>query len=113
MPSPRQHAPTNAQDHFDALTRTLEEKGAKPSQLFGKPAIKDAEGRAFACLYASALACRLGEGSEKHGEALALKGAVLFDPAGRHHPMRDWVSIPVAFGDRWQEFAEAALSAAR
>jgi hypothetical protein len=112
MPSSR-HTQTTAQDRFDALARALSEKGARTSSVFGKPSVKDAAGRAFACLHASALACRLGDRSEKHREALALKGAVLFDPSGRGRPMRDWVSIPVAHAERWQEFAEAALAVER
>jgi hypothetical protein len=110
MPSPKQ-TQTTAQERFDALTRALSEKGVKPTNMFGKPALKDAAGRAFAALHAGALACRLGQGSEKHREALALRGAALFDPSGRGRPMRDWVSIPVVHADRWQEFAEAALAA--
>lgn len=45
----------------------------------------------------------------KHGEALSLPGAQLFDPSGRSRPMKEWVQVPAAHVARWQTLAQAAL----
>lgn len=95
------------------LAATLDAPGVKVSNMFGKPSLKDAAGKAFACLQAGELACRLGRGTQPHADALALNGAHLFDPSGRDRPMKDWVSIPSTHSSRWPEFAAAALSTPR
>lgn len=83
------------------------------SSMFGKPTLKDAAGKAFACLLNDELACRLGKDTDLHATALSLAGAHLFDPSGRDRPMKDWVSIPNAYSDQWATFAAAALSTPR
>ena len=47
-----------------------------------------------------------------HARALALEGAVLFDPSGKGQPFKEWVVIPAAHGELWNEFAEHALTPA-
>ena len=81
--------------------------------MFGKPTLKDPAGKAFACLYNGALACRLGRDTDPYQAALSLEGAHLFDPSTRDRPMKDWVVIPATHSDRWPEFASAALSTPR
>jgi hypothetical protein len=95
------------------LAATLDKPGIQVSNMFGKPSLKDENGKAFACLHAGKLACRLGRGTQPHADALALDGAHLFDPSGRDRPMKDWVSIPNTHSSRWPEFAAAALSTSR
>jgi hypothetical protein len=41
--------------------------------------------------------------------ALALPGAHLFDPSGRGQPFREWVVVPAAHLDEWDELAYDAL----
>jgi hypothetical protein len=84
--------------------------GVQVAAVFGRPALKDRHGKAFACLHGGALACRLGQGTQAHTDALALADAHLFDPSERDRPMPDWVSIPRRHLHRWPEFAAAALS---
>ncbi|MEU5695188.1 hypothetical protein [Actinosynnema sp. NPDC020468] len=100
-------------DTLDELASRLGSAGVQASSLFGKPALKDVGGKAFACLHQDALACRLGEGTRAHREALELDGAHLFDPSGKGRPMRDWVSVPATHEDRWAEFAATALCVPR
>lgn len=103
----------NDTDVLDGLVTRLGPLGVRASKLFGKPALKDVEGKAFACLHNDELACRLGEGTQAYTEALTLDGAHLFDPSGAGRPMRDWVSLPEPYSERWAEFASAALSVPR
>jgi hypothetical protein len=99
-----------ADETLTALAERLGDPGVRVSATFGKPALKDAAGKAFACLHNGELACRLGRDSRHHAEALALPGAHLFDPSGQDRPMKDWVNIPAAHTGRWPEFAAAALA---
>ena len=41
-------------------------------------------------------------------EALAIKGAHLFDPSGQNRPMKEWVAVPVAQSKEWPGLARAA-----
>jgi hypothetical protein len=93
---------------FDDIVLRLEQRGVKAGNTFGKRALK-AGSKAFGCLMDGELACRLGAETLEHAEALALDGAQLFDPSARDKPFKDWVQIPVAYGDQWPRFAEAAL----
>ena len=47
---------------------------------------------------------------ETHATALALKGAVLFDPSGMGRAMKEWVVVPKAHAKQWPTLAAAALS---
>lgn len=95
------------------LAEHLGAPGVQVKSMFGKPSLSDEHGKAFACLHNGELACRLGQGTQPHDEALALAEAHLFDPAGSGRAMKDWVSIPSAHQKRWPEFAAAALSVHR
>ncbi|MCM2419100.1 hypothetical protein [Streptomyces sp. RKAG293] len=94
---------------FDDLATDLAPRGAAAGTLFGKRALT-AEGKAFACLKADALAFKLGQGTPAHAEALALPGAELFDPSGKEKPFKDWVALPIAHAARWPHYAETALN---
>lgn len=98
----------SAQDDFEQVAAVLADRGVTVAKVFGKPAYKNLDGKAFACLFQDALACRLIAGTPEHDEALALPGAELFDPSSRHRPMKDWVSVPHVNADRWLHFAEVA-----
>src|SRR5437588_7578488 len=76
-------------------------------KMFGMPCLKNATGKAFAGYFKGAMVFKLGGTS--HGEALALSGAVLFDPSERGRPMKEWVVVPVEHGSRWLEFARDAF----
>ena len=47
---------------------------------------------------------------ERHAEALELAGAHLFDPGGQGRPFRQWVVVPAEHADRWETFADHALT---
>jgi hypothetical protein len=97
-------------DVLDGLVTQLGPYGVRASKLFGEPALKDVEGKAFACLHSGELACRLGQGTRAHTDALEMGGTHLFDPSGSGRALRDWVSLPAEHSSRWAEFASAAMS---
>ncbi|MFH8380573.1 hypothetical protein ACH4E7_06475 [Kitasatospora sp. NPDC018058] len=101
-----------AATRYETIAEELAPRGARRSRMFGMPCLKDPDGKAFVGLTGDELVCRLGRDSAEHAEALALAGAHLFDPAGGR-PMKDWVCVPDAAGERWQHYAEAALAAPR
>ena len=49
---------------------------------------------------------------EVHARALALEGAVLFDPSGQGRPFKQWVVVPPAHAELWESFADHALKPA-
>ncbi len=79
---------------------------AVESQMFGKPCFK-IKGKAFMSFFNNECVFKLT--GEMHSEALALDGAKLFDPSGKHRPMKEWVQVPGDYPDKWPGFAEAAL----
>lgn len=93
---------------LDAIAADLAPRGAITGAMFGKRALK-ARGKAFACLKGDFLAFRLGDGTPAHTAALALPGAELFDPSGKHRPFKDWVAIPHAHAESWHHYAQTAL----
>lgn len=95
------------------LQDQLGEDRVSVSAMFGKPALKDQDGKAFACLLNGEVAFRLGRDSAAHAEALGLAGSHLFDPSGKDRPMKDWVSVPPEHAGRWAELAESALAVPR
>ncbi|HEV2086860.1 MAG TPA: hypothetical protein VGR21_00980 [Cryptosporangiaceae bacterium] len=100
----------SSEERFTEVAAELAGLGVVAGKMFGMPALKDARGKAFACLHDGEFACRLGGGSEAHTAALGVEGAHLFDPSGGGKPMKDWVSIPASVPDRWTEFATAAYA---
>jgi hypothetical protein len=71
---------------FDQIARdlALNYDGVTTGKIFGKACIKT------------------------HGKAL--DGAQLWDPSGKHRPMKEWVQIPFACAHAWPAMAARALS---
>ena len=94
---------------WQALCTSLGKRGATVGKLFGMTCLKTITGKAFAGIFGDALVFKLA--SATHAKALALKGAVLFDPSGKGRPMKAWVVVPKAHAKHWTAFAKAAFSA--
>jgi len=80
-------------------------KGAEQSQMFGKPCYK-INGKAFACFFQNEMVFKLS--GDTHKEAIGLKGAQLFDPAGKGRAMKEWVQVPFAHSAKWEQYAKEA-----
>ena len=104
----------NARERYDDLADFLvfSRDDVELSQMMGMPCVKRS-GRMVA-----GFSGRLGGMVFKltdeavRTRALALEGAILFDPSGRGQPFKEWVVIPAAHGELWGEFAEHAVTPA-
>ena len=93
---------------FDQIARELAASyaGVSTGQIFGKACIK-IHGKALAAFFQGDIALKLT--GDAHRAALALEGARLWDPSGKHRPMKEWVQIPFACADSWPDMAVHAL----
>lgn len=80
--------------------------GAERSQMFGKSCFK-IDGKAFMCLFERCMVFKLT--GKDHETAIALKGAILFDPSGKGRAMKEWVQVPYVHKDKWKALAKAAM----
>jgi len=78
--------------------------------MFGMRCLK-LGGKAFAGGYAGGVTFKLPPGRRE--QALALAGAVLFDPAGKGRPMKEWVVVPAEHSERWDDLADDAAGYVR
>ena len=92
------------QQQYHAIAQKI--KGAEQSQMFGKPCYK-VNGKAFVCFFEECMVFKLT--GTVHEKAMALIGAVLFDPSKKKRPMKEWVQVPYAHSAEWGKLAKAAL----
>ena len=94
---------------FDQIARdlALSYDGVTTGQIFGTACIKT-HGKALAAFFQGDIALKLT--SDDHRAALALDGARLWDPSGKHRPMKEWVQIPFACAQAWPDLAVRALN---
>ena len=97
-----------AETAFETLILELRQEfpQVKARQMFGKRCLK-VNGKAFACLFDEAMSFKL-EG-QNHQTALKLEPAQLWNPSGKHRPMKAWVLLPVFHSDHWYSIASQAL----
>jgi hypothetical protein len=98
--------PQESNAAYEAVADELVAAGATRTKMFGMPSLK-VGGKAFAGFSQGALIVKLR--GEAHAQALALPGAMLFDPMGGR-PMKEWVVIPLEHAGRWAEFGHLALA---
>jgi hypothetical protein len=102
----------DARERYDELVDFLAFRHdfVELSQMMGMPCVK-ARGKMVAGFSraADAMVFKLVD-PERHAEALALDGAHLFDPGGNGRPFRQWVVVPAAHADRWEQLADHALT---
>jgi hypothetical protein len=102
----------DARERYDELADFLAFRHdfVQLSQMMGMPCVK-ARGKMVAGFTRGAMVFKLTD-SQRHAEALALDGAHLFDPSGEGRPFKQWVVVPAAHADRWDDFANHALTLA-
>ena len=93
---------------FDELVELLGERDpdVRAGKMFGMPTIMCGR-KAIAGLTHGEMVFKLT--GPEHGQALGLAGAHLFDPGEMGRPMKQWVVVPTAHLERYEELAEAAL----
>jgi len=79
-------------------------------QMFGKKCLK-VGGKAFVAQHLETVVFKLG--APEHAKAIALPGAVLWDPSGKGRPMKEWVALPAEASGNFKKFAKAALEYVR
>ena len=92
-------------DRYEALARSLSSAGADAGSMFGMPVLK-VKGKVFAGFYDGCMTFKLPD--EPRARALGIPGVEPFDP-GMGRPMREWVQVPAAAGERWESLAREAL----
>ncbi|HWY38719.1 MAG TPA: hypothetical protein VNY73_09185 [Bacteroidia bacterium] len=93
-----------AEDLFKQLAEDL--NGVKEGKMFGALCLKTPNGKSGAMFWKDCIVVKLQGDAFK--EALALKGARLFEPMeGR--PMKEWVQVPYAHKDKWKKYAELSV----
>lgn len=85
-------------------------QGTEKSQMFGKPCFK-ISGKAFVCFFQDCMVFKLT--GDTHIGAMALQGAILFDPSGKGRAMKEWVQVPFEHAAKWPALAESALNYVR
>jgi hypothetical protein len=101
----------DARARFDGIAADLEARDpdVQLGQMMGHPCIK-AGGKIIASFQVEkdSIAFKLPDEAERE-KALALQGALLFEPMGKGKVMREWVDVPVAHQSKWAELADTAL----
>jgi hypothetical protein len=83
-----------------------ETDGLSISQMFGKACLK-INGKAFIAQHLEAVIFKLS--GTDHARAMALPGAMLWDPSGKGRPMKEWVALPTTASKHFDSFANVAL----
>lgn len=96
---------SDAEKRYSEIGAAL--KGVTLGKMFGKLCLK-LEGKAFAAFFENEMVFKLKE--EDRQNAIALKGAKLFDPSGKGRPMKEWVQVPYTQQKKWQNLAGKAIS---
>lgn len=89
-------------------TSFSKKKDVLVTKMMGHPSLKG-NGKLFCCFFDGDMVFKL-EG-KTHAEAIALKGAKLFDPGNMGRPMKAWVQVPFAHEKKWTAFTDAAMHA--
>jgi hypothetical protein len=99
----------DARGRYDELVDDLcaQSDDVEQAKMMGMPCVKRG-GKMVAGYTEGAMVFKLLD-PERHGEALALEGAHLFDPSGKGRPFKEWVVVPAAHADLWEKLAEHAL----
>ncbi len=98
-----------SQKLFDSIAQEFAsgDAGITKSKMMGSPCLK-VRGKMFAVYWRDAMIFKLA--GDAHKNALARKGAQLFDPSEMNRPMKEWVVVPYAHKAKWRAFTESALT---
>ena len=94
---------------YDAIADELvaENPAVQLGQMMGMPCIK-AGGKMIIGIWNEEMVFKLPDESVRE-QALALKGAHLFDPSEKGRAFKEWVQVPAAHMSEWPRFADEAI----
>jgi hypothetical protein len=100
----------DARERYDEIAADLEarEPDVQLGQMMGHPCIKAASKIIASFQPEESIAFKLPDKIERE-KALALEGAVPFEPMGKGRVMKEWVDVPMAHEAKWAELAATAL----
>ncbi|MFZ6871632.1 hypothetical protein ACO0LF_06115 [Undibacterium sp. Di27W] len=78
---------------------------AEAGQMFGKACLK-INGKAFVAQHKDTVVFKLS--GDAHTKAMALAGAVLWDPSGKGRPMKEWVALTSVHSKKFSSLAALA-----
>lgn len=97
----------NALAEYEKLVQTFAANAmVETGQMFGKVCLK-VKGKAFVAQHKDTVVFKLP--GDTHNSAMALAGAVLWDPSGKGRPMKEWVALTANHGKKFAALANAAL----
>ena len=95
---------TKSEELFHKIASGIPE--AKEGKMFGALCIKAPNGKAGVMYWKEDMIFKLEDNDLKN--ALALKGAKLFDPMG-NRPMGGWVQLSYDHSKKWKELAKKSM----
>ena len=95
---------TKAETLFHEIASSIPDTAE--GKMFGALCIKAPNGKAGVMYWHDELIFKLDE--SKVREAIALKGAKLFDPMGGR-PMKEWVQLSETHSKKWKKYAVIAM----
>src|SRR5262245_7986551 len=95
---------TKSEELFHAIAAAIPD--CVEGKMFGALCIKAPNGKSGVMFYDDEMVFKLEGDLAK--EAIALKGAKLFDPSGGR-PMKEWIQVPATHSAKWKAYAEAAM----
>ena len=94
---------------YDAIADELvaEKPEVQLGQMMGMPCIK-VGGKMIIGIWNEEMVFKLPDEAVRE-QALALKGAHLFDPSEKGRAFKEWVQVPAAHMDEWPGLADEAI----
>ncbi len=99
-------SPESLAAYNEVVEQLSHEAPTVASQMFGMPCIK-LDGKALCGLFGDTMTFKLPP--EEIARALAIPGAIHFDPMGGR-PMKQWVQVPVSQSGQWIALAKQSLA---
>ena len=99
---------TEAQQLYESIGNAIID--AESIIMYGKLCYK-IQSKAFIAFFNDCMVFKLS--GVQHTAAIAMPGAMLFDPSGKNRPMKEWVQLPFSQSEAWPNLAQTAYDMAK